>query len=77
NIDTFWSIGETNALFVANLPYPFGVRQCRIAARRPPATINMLIARTTHCILTKNPAFISGWDFYGIKESDPLDLDKS
>ncbi|MFT7388691.1 MAG: Na+/H+ antiporter NhaC [Candidatus Endobugula sp.] len=26
------SIGETNALFVAMLPYSSGVRQCRIAA---------------------------------------------
>ncbi|MGK0499624.1 MAG: hypothetical protein ACJAYG_001266 [Oceanicoccus sp.] len=26
------SISETNALFVATLPYPSGVRQCRIAA---------------------------------------------
>jgi len=26
------SIGETNALFVATLPYPSGVRQCLIAA---------------------------------------------
>ena len=26
------SIGETNALFVATLPYPSGARQCRIAA---------------------------------------------
>jgi hypothetical protein len=26
------SIGKTNALFVTTLPYPLGVRQCRIAA---------------------------------------------
>jgi IS30 family transposase len=26
------SIGKTNALFVATLPYPHGVQQCRIAA---------------------------------------------
>ena len=26
------SIGKTNALFVATLPYPPGVRQCRKAA---------------------------------------------
>jgi Na+/H+ antiporter NhaC len=30
------SIGRTNALFVAILPYSSGVRQCRIPARRPP-----------------------------------------
>ena len=28
----FPSIGKTNALFVATLPYPPGVRQCRKAA---------------------------------------------
>ncbi|EAW31813.1 hypothetical protein GP2143_05165 [marine gamma proteobacterium HTCC2143] len=31
-IDAGSSIGKTNALFVATLPYPPGVRQCRKAA---------------------------------------------
>lgn len=30
-----WCIGETNALFMATLPYPPGVRQCRIVAEAP------------------------------------------
>jgi len=31
-LERHWSIGKTNALFVATLPYPPGVRQCRKAA---------------------------------------------
>ncbi len=52
------SIGKTNALFVAILSCSSGVRQCRIAARRPPAAIHRLIARTAVCYIFNDSRFL-------------------